>query len=233
MNLGPRAIGLAAILVSASVSLSGPADAIPVGPAAQTFTTPALATGNARFLDAAVRDLLGRASTPADADRWLHGLALTVKAEGSSVAFDRITNGNGVSGLPQLSADGRFIAFGSAASDLVPGAAGVVVEVGSSLCVDGLQDVEAGGPSGREDRCDHSGDAGDDRHHDQLVHRDGELAETLTAERLDDGPAEADADAQAQRRCTVATSRAIGSVRWLDVGGASGARGAARADRGR
>jgi Tol biopolymer transport system component len=66
---------MALVLCSAG-GLSAPATAAPsAAPApAQTFATPALAEGNARFLDGAVRDLLGRASTPPDRARWLRGL---------------------------------------------------------------------------------------------------------------------------------------------------------------
>jgi Tol biopolymer transport system component len=59
-----------ALLATATGMLATPASAAPPALVAQTFTTPALADGNARFVDAAVRDLLGRAATRADLDRW-------------------------------------------------------------------------------------------------------------------------------------------------------------------
>src|SRR5688500_11693906 len=74
MGRGGRAIGTESGVVCMVGGPSIPATGATVAAPAQTFTTPALAEGNAWFLDAAVRDLLGRASTPADRDRWLGAL---------------------------------------------------------------------------------------------------------------------------------------------------------------
>ncbi len=57
------------MLVATSVAMGVPPTA-PALAAPQTLSTPALPEGNARFVDAAVRDLLGRASTSSDHQRW-------------------------------------------------------------------------------------------------------------------------------------------------------------------
>jgi Tol biopolymer transport system component len=43
---------------------------------------------------------------------------LTIRPAGASIAFDRLTNGNGASVRPKMSADGRTVVFGSYATDL-------------------------------------------------------------------------------------------------------------------
>jgi Tol biopolymer transport system component len=48
-------------------------------------------------------------------------VTLMIGAAGSTTEFDRITNGDGISGLVELSGDGRYLVFGSRAANLVPG----------------------------------------------------------------------------------------------------------------
>jgi Tol biopolymer transport system component len=56
-------------------------------------------------------------------------IMLTIGARGSSTAFDRLTHGNGNSGLAEVSSDGRYLVFGSIASDLAPGDDNMAVDV--------------------------------------------------------------------------------------------------------
>jgi Tol biopolymer transport system component len=78
LRRGVRAVASVAgiaVLAGALQIVTGPspASAAPLA-AAQTFTNPGLAAGNPRFVDAAVRDLLGRPSTSADRTRWVPAL---------------------------------------------------------------------------------------------------------------------------------------------------------------
>jgi len=65
---------VAAIVVVATIATMSGTDgrswAAPLAPS-QTFVNPGLERGNPRFVDAAVRDLLGRPSTAADRARWV------------------------------------------------------------------------------------------------------------------------------------------------------------------
>jgi Tol biopolymer transport system component len=69
------AVVVVAVLAMATGAVGGGAAAwaAPLAPS-QTFTNPGLAQGNPRFVDAAVRDLLGRPSTAADRARWVPAL---------------------------------------------------------------------------------------------------------------------------------------------------------------
>lgn len=67
-------IAVVAALVTAVVLVVGAATPQVALAAPETFSTPALPEGNARLVDAAVRDLLGRPSTDADHERWTERL---------------------------------------------------------------------------------------------------------------------------------------------------------------
>ncbi len=68
------------------------------------------------------------------------------------------------------------------------------VRVDRSLVGDGLEHVELGGAAGGADGGDHTGDPADDRDDRELPTRRRELGDPLVGERLDDGPAEEQAD---------------------------------------